>query len=249
MRRATLLALSLLSSCVAGSHAPPFATQPYAPFSRSAAVAIAQREWRLWGSGLNDQPDYVPYAATMPERQPGLWQRVGEYWWEGLNADSPASGWTGKHDAKGALFAVSANADYAWSAAFISYVMRISGAGPAFPYAADHAYYINYAAQPYHSGKLLVAENPEIYAPHLGDLVCFSRGWASHLTFQDLPMPGHFPAHCDLVTGRQAGSLSVIGGNIDDSVLMTKLPIDAQGLLLPTQKNNLVILRVLYAQD
>lgn len=246
-RQAVILALGLLSSCAAGSHAPPFATAPYEPFSRSAAVAIAQREWRLWGSGFNDNPDYVQRAATMPEREQGLWQRVGEYWWEGLNASNPDSRWTGKHNAKGEVFPVAVNGNYAWSAAFISYIMRIAGAGPYFPYAPDHAYYINYAARPYHVGKLLIAESPENYAPRLGDLVCFARGRSVSLTFKSLPTHGYFPAHCDIVTGRQADILLTIGGNVDDAVLMSKLPVNAQGLL--TDHHALVVLRVLYAQN
>lgn len=242
-----VVALGLLSSCTVGNHAPPFANLPYQPFSRSAAVAIAVREWRLWGSGLNDNPAYVQHAATMPEREQGLWQRVGEYWWEGLNANTPYVRWTGKHDEKGRVFPVAVNDDYAWSAAFISYVMRIAGAGPKFPYAPDHAYYINYAATPYRSGKLLIAENPKQYAPHLGDLICFDRGINNDVTFQSLPTIGYFPAHCDIVTGRRPGVLSVVGGNIDDSVLMTKLRISANGIL--TGDQTLVVLRVLYVQN
>lgn len=247
LRQAAIFALGLLSSCAAGTHAPPFATAPYEPFSRSAAVAIALREWRLWGSGYNDNPHYVQRAATMPEREQGLWQRVGEYWWEGLNASNPDTGWTGKHNASGKVFPVAVNGNYAWSAAFISYIMRIAGAGPHFPYAADHAYYINYAARPYHAGKLLIAENPDDYAPRLGDLVCFARGRSSSLTFKSLPTHGYFPAHCDIVTGHQTGFLSVIGGNVDDAVLMSKEPINTQGLL--TDHQTLVVLRVLYAQN
>lgn len=248
-RLTVCLALGLLSSCAVANHAPPFANVPYEPFSRGAAVAIAMREWRLWGSGLNDDPHYIQRAATMPEREQGLWQRVGEYWWEGMNANTPDARWTGKHDAQGRVFPVAVNGHYAWSAAFISYIMRIAGAGPAFPYAPDHAYYINYAARPYHPGKFLVAENPAVYAPELGDLVCFSRGWASGLRFQNLPTNGYFPAHCDIVTDRKPGVLSVIGGNIDDSVLMTHLPINAYGLLSDQQQRILVVLRVLYARN
>ena len=35
------------------------------------------------------------------ERQPGFWQRVGLYWWLGMNESDPAAGWTGEHDADG----------------------------------------------------------------------------------------------------------------------------------------------------
>ncbi len=246
-----VLGCVLLSSCAAENHAPPFANQPYEAFSRSAAVAIALREWRLWGERVddNDGAGYVQHAATMAERQQGLWQRVGEYWWEGLNANEPETRWTGKHDADGKVFPVHKNGEYAWSAAFISYVMRIAGAGPEFPYAADHSYYINYAARPYHAGKLLIAENPKTYAPRLGDLVCFPRGWARNLTFAALPTSYLYPAHCSIVTGGGPGMVEIVGGNVDDAVTMEHLHANAQGLLAGNMENWFVVLRVLYTRN
>ena len=59
-----------------------------------------------------------------------LWQRIGEYWWLGMDAGSEESGWTGRHDGLGRTFAPEEDGKYAWSAAFISYVMRTAGAGP-----------------------------------------------------------------------------------------------------------------------
>src|SRR5580704_16169011 len=122
------------------SHIPPFARIPYEPFSRAAAVAIAQREWRLFGSSVNDD-DHLNWDK--PERNEGLWQRVGEYWFVGMNPGAPESRWTGKHDEYGREFSPENDGNYAWSAAFISYVMRLAGAGNGFPYAPDHAVYIN----------------------------------------------------------------------------------------------------------
>ena len=172
----------MLSACVApDAHAPMFAEKNYAPFSRADAVAVALDEWRLWGMRVDDHwgHGYVQRDATMGERQPGLWQRVGEYWWEGMNADEPDNAWTGKHDANGKVFPVAVNGEYAWSAAFISYVMRIAGAGKNFPYSPDHATYINYAARAAKGevqNPLLIAEDPTKYAPRLGDLVSASAG-------------------------------------------------------------------------
>ncbi|MCB5945942.1 DUF2272 domain-containing protein [Acidocella sp. KAb 2-4] len=235
-----------------GNHAPPFANVPYAPFSRSAAVAVAMDEWRLWGSRVDDNggPGYVQTGATMAERQQGLWQRVGEYWWEGMNASVPASRWTGKHDAEGRVFSVPANGDYAWSAAFISYVMRIAGAGRDFPYAPDHATYINYAARAARGEvrhPLLVAEDPQSYAPQLGDLACFPRDWAGGLSFAALPTNYNFPAHCGIVVDTAPESISIVGGNVDDAVVMEHLHTDAAGLLQGNRENWFVILRVNYA--
>ncbi len=246
---AAICALLLLVSCVSpDAHAPPFARRGYEPFSRQDAVAIALDEWRLWGQRVDDNwgASYVQRDATMGERQPGLWQRVGEYWWEGMNASEPDNAWTGKHDAQGHVFPVAANGYYAWSAAFISYVMRIAGAGRDFPYSPDHASYINYAARAAKgeiAHPLLIAENPADYAPRLGDLLCFGRAGAQSLTFADLPTTHRFPAHCAIVVGGQPDEIDVVGGNVDDAVVMQHVPTDNQGHVGPPW---MVILRVLY---
>jgi hypothetical protein len=247
-KSSTLLLLLLLAGCAVQNHAPPFANVPYEPFSRSAAVAVALDEWRLWGAHVddNDGAGYVQTDATMPERQQGLWQRVGEYWWEGMNADAPSARWTGKHDGAGHVFPVAANGDYAWSAAFISYVMRIAGAGTDFPYAADHATYINAAARHAAHG-LLDAEDPAVYAPRLGDLVCFPRDWARNIRFADLPTSYDFPAHCGIVAAITSESLAIIGGNVDDAVTMEHPRISTDGRLADIRQNWLVVLRVNYA--
>lgn len=142
-----LVLVTVLSACATppappDSRVPPFARVPYQPFSRDAVVAIAQREWRLFGAQVDDNPpgSYRPATAEdKPERQQGLWQRVGEYWWLAMNPGAPEAAWTGKHDAGGAVFPTSQDGDYAWSAAFVSYVMRIAGAGPHFPYSASYS--------------------------------------------------------------------------------------------------------------
>ncbi len=248
---AALVGLAIsLSGCAPDRHAPPFAQKPYEAFSRTDAVAVAMDEWRLFGMRVDDHGDagYEQTDATMAERQPGLWQRIGEYWWEGLNAGDADNAWTGKHDADGKVFPVAANGQYAWSAAFISYVMRIAGAGARFPYAADHAYYINYAARAAKgeiSSPLLIAENPQSYAPRLGDLVCFGRGRARSLTFADLPTAKLFPAHCSIVTAGAVHALSVVGGNVEDAVTLTHVTVNDAGLVGPPW---FVVLRVMYAR-
>lgn len=247
--RKVLLLLLTLGGC-AETHAPPFATQPYAPFSRSAAVAIANDEWRLWGSRVGPLPNYKQTESSMAERQQGYWQRVGEYWWEGMNAGDPDSRWTGKHNAQGQVFPLKANGKYAWSAAFISYVMRMAGAGNDFPYSADHATYINYAARAAQGNiahPLLIAENPTSYAPRLGDIACFVRGHKHHVTFADLPTTSNFPSHCAIIVGGRPGQFDMIGGNVQDAVELEHADADAQGRLV--DPHWLAVLRVLYIEN
>jgi hypothetical protein len=248
-KSAACFCLSLLTACAApDTHAPIFAQRNYAPFSRQDAVAVALDEWLLWGSRVDDKggAGYRQEDATMGERQPGLWQRVGEYWWEGMNADEPDNACTGKHDAEGRVFPVAVNAQYAWSAAFISYVMRIAGAGKNFPYAPDHATYINYAARAAKGeiqNPLLIAEDPKLYAPRLGDLICFGRRSARGLKFVDLPTATLFPAHCSIVVAGAVEQISVIGGNVDDAVVMEHVATSNAGLVGSPW---FVILRVMY---
>lgn len=212
------------------THVPDFASRPYEPFSRAAAVAIALREWRLFGQPIDDDPPGSrppPLPEQKPERQEGLWQRVGEYWYFGQDADRPEARWTGLHNADGSTFPADEDSEYAWSAAFISYVMRSAGAAARFPYSPAHHTYIDLARS---GGAWVVsAQAPEAYSPGVGDLICLSR--TQHpLRYADLPA-GVYPAHCAIVVGGAPGVLSVVGGNVDDAVTLTHVPVTAAGRL------------------
>ena len=239
-------------------HVPLFARQPYAPFSRADAVAIALREWRLFGQKVDDDPPGTkpsPPAGQKPERMPGLWQRIGEYWWIGQNSDRREAGWTGQHDETGREFPAEQDEAYAWSAAFLSYVMRIAGAGSRFPYAPAHHTYINIARQMslgQTQGWAVVAERVDADAPQPGDIICAGRRLARRLRFENLPTTKPFTAHCAIVVaiGEQ---LSVIGGNVDDAVTLTHVPTTADGRLavvggqpVDSRYPWFVVLRVLY---
>ena len=238
-------------------HVPDFARKPFAPFSRAAAVAIALREWRLFGQPVNDTPPGTlppPLPDDKPERMQGLWQRVGEYWFEGLDAAALESSWTGKHDAFGLEFPADQDSTYAWSAAFISYVMRIAGAGDRFPYSSVHADYINLArgVTPENPAWVVQALPANGYAPQLGDLICMSRTH-NPVHYEDLPTASMFPGHCDIVVGVNPGQLTVIGGNVDDAVTEKHVPVTADGMLagvdgtvMDTRYPWFTVLRVLY---
>ena len=233
------------------THIPPFARWPYQAFSREAAVQIALREWRAFG-----QPIVFP-NTELPEdeeREEGLWQRVGEYWWLGLDPRWRQQGWTGIHNENGIVFPESEDGNFAWSAAFVSYVMRIAGAGSRFPYSETHSDYINAARrhglglEPY---TALTAERIEAYAPQRGDLICYWRG-PHAVSYDNLPT-GRFPAHCDIVVAIRPGDLDVIGGNVDNAVAMKHIPatIDGHlagpdGIVIDPDHHYFVVLRVEY---
>jgi hypothetical protein len=259
LRVAAILCLvGQLAGCAArprpDAHVPPFARAPYEPFSRADAIAIALREWRAFGSPVNDEPPESrppPAGEETAERQPGMWQRVGEYWWLGQDAGRRESAWTGKHGDGGVPFPAAGDADYAWSAAFVSYVMRTAGARDGFPYSPAHATYINAARFPAPELRIR-AERPESYAPRPGDLICMGRLSAKDLTYDDLPA-GEFAGHCDLVVGSEPGSLVVVGGNVDNAVTVKHIPIGDDGRLVGADGRVLdqrypwfVVVRVLY---
>jgi hypothetical protein len=240
------------------AHVPDFARVPYEPLSRASVVGIALREWRLFGQGVDDDPPGSrppPEPDQKPERWPGLWQRVGEYWWLGVDPNDREAAWTGEHDETGTEFPADQDGRYAWSAAFVSYVMRIAGAGPRFPYSPTHSDYINTAremALGQTTGWAITAERPDAYAPRLGDLICVGRGRSGALRYDNLPA-GKFPAHCDIVVQATPGQLSVIGGNVDDAVTMKHVPTtpdgklaEPDGTVLDTRYPWMVVLRVLY---
>jgi hypothetical protein len=162
------------------------------------------------------------------------------------------STWTGKHDAAGSVFPAESDGDYAWSAAFISYVMRTAGAGDGFPYSPAHSVYVN-AARAGSPALRIRAERPEAYAPRPGDLICMGRSWSKNVRYDDLP--SEFVGHCDLVVDAAPGALTVVGGNVDDAVTAKHVPVTDEGLLATADGHVLderypwfVVVRVLYEE-
>ena len=273
LRRLVLLAALALAGCPApppeegllpgptpgvttalNAHVPPFARWPFQPFSREAAVQIALREWRAFGQQVVFPNVELPVDE---ERQEGMWQRVGEYWWLGLDPRWKEQAWTGIHNENGEVFPESQDGNYAWSAAFISYVMRMAGADSRFPYTETHSDYIN-AGRRHEMGEepgiVLTTERMEVYAPQRGDLICYWRGRRA-ITYDDLPTTSRFGGHCDIVVGIKPGELDVIGGNVDNAVAMKHIPATADGhlagpdgIVLDPDHNYFVVLRVEYAQ-
>ncbi len=254
---AALGAAAALGGCASRQpdrHVPPFARVPFEPFSRDAAVAIALREWRAFGAPVDDaMPDRAhPVEPTVkPEREQGLWQRVGEYWWLGMDAGTEESGWTGRHDGEGRVFPRSDDGRFAWSAAFVSYVMREAGARDGFPYSASHWTYVD-AAFEKRPGVLLRAERPEAYAPQPGDLICIGRESSRGIRYDDLP--ARFAGHCDVVVEAAPGELTVVGGNVNDAVTLKHVPVTDAGTLaapdgavVDPRYGWFVVVRVLYA--
>jgi hypothetical protein len=127
----------------------------------------------------------------------------------------------------------------AWSAAFISFVMRGAGVdGREFPSSAAHAYYLDALIE---DSRRFPATAPFIphevadRAPRVGDLICADRSDAPLASWRDrIPERGRFrPMHCDIVVRVIPGAVEAVGGNVRDAVTLSRFRTDSAGRLLP----------------
>ncbi|MFC7475766.1 DUF2272 domain-containing protein [Dankookia sp. GCM10030260] len=142
----------------------------------------------------------------------------------------------------------------AWSAAFVSAIARRAGISEDDLPAADrHARYIDALlaraiAAPDDARFLPYA--PADRAPRAGDLLCADRSAAplSHWSMR-LAEAGHpRPMHCDIVVGTGPGTIAAVGGNVQDLVVLRRLPADADGRVLPAPPGQPPFVLVLAAQ-
>lgn len=220
-----------------GACARPAPVEPplsYPPSARERMLRIAEAEWRDWGATVI-HPGQAPVAS--PESRTDNFPRVLAYWLavpdeEGAIARNRAR----YREGSGALWS-----EPAWSAAFISYVMRMAGVDSReFPPSAAHAFYIDALiadAARFPDAAPFVPHEPGAYAPRVGDLVCADRSdapirsWRARAADQ-----GRFrPMHCDIVMRVRPGRVEAIGGNVRDSVSLLRFPTDPAGTLLPRE--------------
>lgn len=121
---------------------------------------------------------------------------------------------------------------YAWSAAFICWVLRKAGAGADFKYNSYHSTYIAAAYQNRMSGNCSPFKAYRIHeaAPQLGDLVCttYEKGVTTDLA-RVQPNTGGY--HCDIVVKVEPRKLTTLGGNVSDSVGQKTITTDANGFV------------------
>ena len=150
--------------------------------------------------------------------------------------------------------------DVAWSAAFISSIMRDAGLDEKiFAYGAAHVAYISAAvAQSVRDGNggerthFFRACDPAVTPPRAGDLLCYHRHTEGTRNPYVAKGPSLFRAlfadfaggarpvmrsHCDIVVGADARArrVTVVGGNVQNSVTERVLTLNKRGLLAPRQ--------------
>lgn len=118
--------------------------------------------------------------------------------------------------------------DYPWSAAFISYAMKISNVGNKFKYSSRHSdYIIEYVKNPTSYFKGLPITNT---IPESGDLLCAPRDGDKKLTYDEIFERTKFASHCDIIVDKYNNDyIEVIGGNVGDSITKTIVLLDSNG--------------------
>lgn len=194
------------------------------PFKKKL-IETAEAEWKFFGYQAVSIDGHVTHGHK--EGEPVFANRVALYWKQALNL-----GYTG-HD------------DIPWSAAFISWSMKTAGAGTGFPYSAQHSVYIYRAIKNKLANKLdapIVGYRLVDRAPQLGDLIGYSREGSSSIGYDEAASSADYASHTDIVVEIGDHSISVIGGNVIDSVTKKTLAIDDQGLLVDASKNWFVVI-------
>lgn len=190
----------------------PRSLQQAGPATIGRIVAVLLDEWRRFGH-------QVVVGSTIHHRgrhetERGFDRRIGLFWRYGTGL---------RYDGD--------DTDQAWSAAFISYVMRRAGVPDhLFPRSRRHSTYIHYAQQNTKAADpdaLFVAHRLTEYRPKPGDLVAYTR--AGRADYDRYVERARYKSHTDIVTYVRPGEIGVIGGNVKNSVSLKRVEIGAGG--------------------
>ncbi|GMA15727.1 DUF2272 domain-containing protein [Deinococcus metallilatus] len=219
----------------AGPSPQPPPPQPVPPTPPPGDPAWTQFKADVVRIALEEDARWHPGGAARSETDPAMRPVLRGYWMDGAGL--------------GGVAADRAIDDRTpWSAAFISWVMRRAGAGDRFRYAAGHTVYCAAAKRNRLRGDLAnpfwLSRITEV-APQPGDLVCTGRQ-DSGVTFENVDDGQARPSHCDIVVEAAPGRLTVIGGNVGNTVGRKLIRVDERGLVLTDggQRQYYAVLRV-----
>jgi predicted chitinase len=188
-----------------------------ANFSQRAA-AIAIEEWQRFGEKTENLAGHVLNPGHAETEDP-WYQQIGVYWRDGVGED---------HDGR--------DTGWPWSAAFISWVMKMAEAGTRFVYNPQHCVYISRAIRDRlraNAGAGYWCYRLNEQKPAIGSIICWSRQPGIDYDHQN---GGDYKAHCDLVVAVDSKVAEVIGGNVSNSVTRRPLALDESGYLQPTTR-------------
>ena len=177
-----------------------------AEVAREALVGAAVRQWERFRLGQGKET-VDPFFRMVGE----MWAAIGL-----------------PHDGRD---------DIPWSAAAISFMVREAAADHAgyraFKFAASHSKFVHdairkagQAGAPFHAFRLFE------HRPQLGDLVARSR--EGPITFEQAAASDAFKSHTDIVVAVHADEVYAIGGNVSDSVGVTRYEKTDSGHLSET---------------
>ncbi len=191
---------------------PTGAATPPTAGVKQQSLTLLEQEWSFFGRQTMDTQCVITHSGHK-EDEPGFYQRVGKYWQEAL----------GEH--------LDGRDDVPWSAAFVSWIMKIAGVGNRFHYAAAHSSYISKAINDrihHNAASYFLGYRLNEYKVQPGDLVCRAR--QSGIDY-DHQHGGAYFSHGDIVVAVRDNEIDVIGGNVSNSVTKRTLKLDAQGFL------------------
>jgi hypothetical protein len=188
-------------------------------------LAIARYEWNYFGRQnvvYGEEGESIPHVGYWEDDDEARIGRVNRYWRA-----------VGKPALSGA------DCSQPWSAAFISWVMRLAGVPESvFPSAKAHWVYLyQIVANHQNPDALFYPRTIFEYQPGPGDLICAMRKSDTSLDIRRVPRPEwleHAQLHCDIVVERRGAILSAIGGNVRNSVSKSILQLSPGGYLQPT---------------
>ena len=188
---------------------------------RSRIVTVVAQELQKWGQG------------TRSETEPAMRPALRTYWKTVVKPSSVES---------------QIDERKAWSAAFVSYVMRAAGAGNAFTGSYAHYRYIVQAkrARANRDGSKYQAFRLTEAKPEVGDIVCRDRGEekCGGTNYDNVSDGDGHLTHCDIVTAVSNGSITIVGGNVGGkscapkkgcTVKARKVKLDSRGFVIAKQ--------------
>ncbi|HEV7879436.1 DUF2272 domain-containing protein [Bradyrhizobium sp.] len=146
----------------------------------------------------NAENDLTKYGDLLEGDSP-LKERIGEYW-----------AFVGRPDLDGG------DHDVPWSAAFISFMVHLAGAGSAFPYNAQHSVYFYRTI----NDKLIKKKTsfwgyrPEELTIERGDILGMNRSNAPAIDYDWASHHSDFKSHSDIVVKVDNKGIHTIGGNV-----------------------------------
>lgn len=173
--------------------------------------------------------EYRRFAfGALHETHPDASARIRDYWLSFATHAEPVS--------------------VAWSAAFVSFVVRQAALPLSFRFSGRHTDYLSDSKR-----ALLQADTTRAYwavrldepALRVGDMVGAYRTGAdcgnAVRTYDSLP--GDFCAHCDIVVAIRSGIAVTIGGNVSNTVKVTEVALTPDGRAVDGKKRFVVMTR------